>query len=222
MCNKIISFLLLLPFLYVFEGCTKHDPEYYTIPEDFRQWVVYQPGTYWIYLNEKTGAQDCTYVTSVNAGQHVTGGNGSSDIERHFETITTKCSGPLFNYMFSEAEIEGSYITYDRASLSIPIKSTGMEDISFSYGLLLRPQFIEYRRFEVISNFGVKQVYPQESIYGKVFSNVYDLRHEWIDNLGDSLVTEAHFAKNTGIIKLRIYKEQFDTTWSLVRYKIVQ
>ena len=173
-------------------------------------------------MNEKTGIQDCTYVTSVYTGQYVKGGNGSSDTERHFEVITSSCSGPLFKSMTSTAEMERSIVTSDRATFSVPLTSPGMEDISFSYGLLLHPQFIEYRRYESMSNYGVKQVYPQESINGKYFTNVYDLRHEWIDYIGDSLVTEAHFAKNTGIIKLRIYKEQFDTTWSLVRYKIVQ
>jgi len=222
MSIKITLFLLILPFFCVFEGCTKNDPEYYTIPEDFKQWVVYQPGTYWIYLNEKTGVQDCTFVTLVSAGQQVTGGNGSSDTERHFEEITSHCSGPLFKYMVAEAEMESSSSTSSLASLSIPLSSPGMEEISFSYGLMLNPRFIEYRRYETISNYGVKQVYPQESIYGTNFTNVYDLRHEWIDYKGDSLVTEAHFAKNTGIIKLRIYNEKFDTTWSLVRYKIVQ
>ena len=222
MSGKITFFLLVLPFLYVFEGCTKQDPEYYTIPEDFKQWVVYQPGTYWIYLNEKTGAQDCTFVTSVYTGQHVTGGNGSSDTERHFEAITSNCSGPLFKYMSAEAEMESSIVTNYKASLSIPLSSPGMEDVSFSYGLLLNPQFIQYRRYEAIINYGVKQVYPEESMNGKIFTNVYDLRHEWINYMGDSLVTEAHFAKNTGIVKLRIYKEQSDTTWSLIRYKIVQ
>jgi hypothetical protein len=222
MLKKITFFLLTLPLLYVFQGCIKHDPEYYYIPDEFKQWVVYQPGTYWIYLNETTGLQDCTYVTRVYTGQHVTGGNGSSDTERHFEEITSSCNGPLFKSMSSAAELERSIVTSDRATLSIPLKSSGMEDVSFSYGLLLYPQFIEYRRYEAMSNFGVKQVYPQEIINGNNFTNVYDLRHEWIDYMGDSLVTEAHFAKNTGIIKLRIYKEQFDTTWSLVRYKIVQ
>ena len=222
MLKKITFCFLVLPLLYVLQGCTKHDPEYYYVPDDFKQWVVYQPGTYWIYLNEKTGIQDCTYVTSVYTGQYVKGGNGSSDTERHFEVITSSCSGPLFKSMSSVATMERSIVTSDRATLSIPLNSTGMEDISFSYGLLLYPQFIEYRRYEAIENYGVRQVYPQDTIHGKIFTNVYDLCHEWINYMGDSLVTEAHFAKNTGIIKLRMYKEQSDTTWSLVRYKIVQ
>jgi hypothetical protein len=222
MLKKITFCCLFLPLLIVFQGCTKHDPEYYYIPDEFKQWVVYQPGTYWIYLNEKTGIQDCTYVTSVYTGQYVKGGNGSSDTERHFEVITSSCSGPLIKSMSSVAAMERSIVTSDRATLSIPLNSTGMEDISFSYGLLLHPQFIEYRRYEAIANYGVKQVYPRDTIHGKIFTNVYDLRHEWINYMGDSLVTEAHFAKNTGIIKLRTYREKFDTTWSLVRYKIVQ
>jgi hypothetical protein len=222
MFKKSIFFLLLLPILYYLQGCTKHDPEYYKIPDDFKQWVVYQPGTYWIYLNEQTGAQDCTYVTEVYTSQHVTGGNGSSDIERHYEVINCKCSGSLFAYMSTCAEMESSIAISDRARLSIPLYSPRMDDISFSYGLLLYPQFIKYRRYEEISNYGVKQVYPQENINGNNFVNVYDLCHEWIDYNGDSLATEAHFAKSTGIIKLRTYKEKFDTTWSLIRYKIVQ
>jgi|WetSurMetagenome_2_1015567.scaffolds.fasta_scaffold09970_3 hypothetical protein len=221
MFNKSVFFLLALTILFLL-GCTKNDPEYYYIPEDFKQWVVYQPGTYWIYLNEQTGVVDCTYVTGVRNYQEVTGGNGSQETERHYEVITCDCSGSLYAKLSTRAQSESSRPINDRAILSIPICSPNMDDASFSYGLLLNPQFIKERRFEEISNYGVKQVYPQEDILGNQFINVYDLRHEWIDYNGDSLVTEAHFAKSTGIIKLRIYKEKFDTTWSLIRYKIVQ
>ncbi len=223
MFKKFTLFLLLLPLLYFLPGCTKqNNPEYYYIPDDFKQWVVYQPGSYWIYLNEKTGVQDCTYVTKVYTGQYVTGGNGSSDTERHYEKIESDCSGSVFEYFSTTAKMESSSVISDRAILTIPLYSHGMDDVSFSYGLLLNPQFIEYRRGEEISNYGVKQVYPQENINGNNFTNVYDLGHEWIDNNGDSLETEVHIVKNTGIVKLRIYKEKLDTTWSLVRYKIVQ
>ena len=214
--KKLIFFIWITALLSLMQSCKKGDPEYYNIPNDFKQWVVYQPGTYWIYLNEKTGVQDCTFVTSSDIWHHVTGDPGSSDIERHYEVNTTNCSGSLFRYMEATA---GSTNTI----LSIPLVRPGSIDIAFSYALLLNPQFINNSNYvDELSREGVKQVYPLENINGKEFTNVYDLRHEWINYKGDSLVTEAHFAKNTGIIKLRIYEEKFDTTWSLIRYNIVQ
>lgn len=220
----IFIFILILMVL-VLPGCKKesdnknNDTHY--ISEDFKPWAIYKPGSYWIYLNEQTGKADCTYVTSdttfMTSGSHYDEyHNGICEIEG------MGLESNLFRYI--EVDATGSYpdLVSGNADMTISLKASGIGGISFSYYLLEYPKFTLYRDFEQIINIGVKQVYPSETINGRMFSNVYDLQHEWLTLFGDSLVTEAHLAKSAGIIKFRVFREPFDTTWSLLRYKAVQ
>jgi hypothetical protein len=43
--------VLIITFIILF-SCKKTTPIYYIQPE-FKQWVLFQKGSYWIYLNEK-------------------------------------------------------------------------------------------------------------------------------------------------------------------------
>lgn len=219
----LLILLVVSMAILVFTGCKKDAEKDYYIPEAFKPWVIYKPGSYWIYLNEKTGSQDCTYVKSISYGTHVTGGNGSSDPISRYEWATISLKGPLFSLMSIEASSASTVdpVQENARFLLCPCTS-GLENVGFSFVLLVNPVFTLYRYKEVISNSGVKTVYPAETINGNNFTNVYDLRHEWLTKIGDSMVTEAHMAKSVGIVKFRTYKEKFDTTWSLLRWNVVQ
>jgi hypothetical protein len=219
----LLILLVVSITILIFPGCKKTAELHYFIPEGFKPWVIYKPGSYWIYLNEKTGSQDCTYVKSISYGVHITGGNGSSDPISRYEWATVSLKGPLFSMMSIDASSASTVDpVQENAYFSLHPCTQGLEKVGFSYVLLVNPVFTLYRYKEIISNSGVKTVYPAEIINGNNFTNVYDLRHEWLTSIGDSMVTEAHMAKSVGIIKFRTYKEKLDTTWSLLRWKVVQ
>ncbi len=214
-----ISAILLLAGLTAtlcLNGCTKESEQSFYIQEDFKPWSIYQPGSYWIYLNEKTGAQDCTWVSAISRQMSYEGGNGSADPVRHHEYVTMTLSGKLFNTITVNGQ--GS----DESFMKINPNAPGFDDVLFSYQLMLNPSFKHYLEVYDIYNVGVRAVYPSETIHGNTFTNVYDLRHEWLNYIGDSLVTEAHLVKNTGIVLYRTYRESKDTTWSLLRWKVIQ
>lgn len=209
----------------VLPGCKKesdnknNDTHY--ISEDFKPWVIYKPGSYWIYLNEQTGKTDCTYVTSDTT--FMTSGSHYDEYHRGIcEIEGMGLESNLFRYL--EVAGTGSYpdLVSENADMTIYPEASDIDNIYFSYYLLENPKFTLERGHEYINNVGVRQVYPSETINGRMFSNVYDLRHEWLTLFGDSLVTEAHLAKSAGIIKFRVFREPFDTTWSLLRYKVIQ
>jgi hypothetical protein len=223
--SSILAFLLLCTICFC--GCKKDTSNdsstehTYYISGAFKPWVIYKPGSYWIYLNEKTGEQDSTFVKSISSGIQATDGYKSSPTEDH-EWVSMSLSGKLFSSFFVEATSAYPDLVSDNANLTITPSSPGIGVVSFSYYLLEYPGFDIYRSQEEIYNIGVKQVYPTETINGNSFNNVYNLCHEWLTSIGDSLVTEAHLVKDVGIIKFRIYREPYDTTWSLLRYKVIQ
>jgi hypothetical protein len=198
--------LLMISITFMsFQGCKKQDINYY-IPDEFRLWTCYKPGSYWIYLNEKTGAQDCTYVKEFMSGIH-----SSHSYE----------SDPVHNYEYATVAFTSHlYSSFDivTTSLSIPLFNAEISSIGFSYSLLKNPVYTLYN----YGGSGVYEVYSMESVNGNEFLNVYDMRSEWLNKSGDSLAWEAHFVESVGIIKLRTSKAPFDTTWSLLRWGIVQ
>jgi len=215
---RAISILLLtgLTAALCLNGCTKESEQSYYIQETFKPWSIYKPGSYWIYLNEKTGAQDCTWVSAISRQMSYEGGNGSSDPVIHREYIMMDLSGKLFNAITVNGQ--GS----DESLMEISPCVRYFDAIGFSNQMMLNPSFRHYFEVHQIYNLGVKTVYPSETIHGNTFTNVYDLRHEWLNYTGDSLVTEAHLVKNTGIVLYRTYRESKDTTWSLLRWKVIQ
>ena len=46
------------------KGCPKNIP-FITIEQEMYDWIVFQPGSYWIYADSITGAYDSVYVTEV-------------------------------------------------------------------------------------------------------------------------------------------------------------
>jgi|WetSurMetagenome_2_1015567.scaffolds.fasta_scaffold13528_1 hypothetical protein len=226
MYNKSPILVFFILCILCFNGCKKDTStgsteHTYYISEAFKSWAIYKPGSYWIYLNEKTGKQDCTFVDSISTGIKGTGGFGSPPTQDH-EWVNISMTGKLFSSFYIEASSTYQDFVSDNADLIISPYALDIGVINFSYYLLEYPIFFVNRYQEEIYNIGVKQVYPNETINGNSYSNSYDLRHEWLTSIGDSLVTEVHLVKNIGIIKFRVYREPYDTTWSLLRCNIVQ
>ena len=197
-------------------SCKKKPPEYYLDP-DFKNWSCYKKGSFWIYQNEITGKQDCTYVTWDTNYVRFYGGGYEYD-HRYNEYFETEVSSCLF---------DGFYTVAGRTdNTTINFYPSCFGRISYSYDLLQEPVFYHRMSRTTIENIGIAEILPEEIIHGNTFYNVYDLRHEWISeykpHYGDSLVLSIHLVKNVGIVKLRKYQEGNDTTWSLVRWKVYQ
>lgn len=205
--------------LLLFAGCTK-EPEYYYVEDEMKPWTFYKEGSWWVYLNDKTGTTDCTWVSRFSKTDHITGGNGSSDTERHYEVYGYSFEGKIFDYAEIQARERHPDVMYDGSQYSL--HGISAQTVQLSYGWLNHPGFYKNNRDMELYNYGVKQVHPEETFNGIRYTNVYQLQTEAIDYFGDSLVTEAHLVVNKGIVKFRVYKEGIDTTWTLLRSNIVQ
>jgi len=212
-----LAFLTFVAMTLLLSSCKKKEQTNFYISVEYKGWSCYKTGSYWVYLNEKTGTQDCTWVKTDTNYIQIHHGD-EEDPVRYYEIFRTEVSGDLYTGYYTEAS--GDEYT------SVNLVPTYLKDISFSLSLLQNPNFRHTIYHETIENAGVADVYQEETVNGHSFSNVYDIRHEWfsqyLNSLGDSLIASIHLVKNIGIIKLRKYKEGADTTWSLLRWKVVQ
>jgi hypothetical protein len=216
-----LTLLILITMIFL-SSCKKEQTDFY-IPGDFKAWSCYKTGSYWVYLNEKTGKQDCTWVKSDTNYIQIGYRDDDQDPIQYFEVFQTFLSGDLYTSYYTGAsgsDNNGNGYT------TIQLVPREFEGINYSPGQLQNPKFSRNVYRETIENYGVAAVYQEETVNSNSFSNVYDIRHEWfsqnLHNYGDSLIACIHLVKNIGIIKLRKYKEGADTTWSLLRWKVVQ
>ena len=191
-------------------SCTKN-LDHWNIPDEFQSWCRYREGTYWIYRNEKTQQNDCTYVTgySLNSLPH------SQD--------------PTDYYIdWERSEITGAFLTgiygytpgKDVAGMTI-YGNTNARSLYFSLAQVTNPEFIKAVRTGQ-EGMGVVAVYPTEKVNGNSFTNVYNCVTEYVSSAGDSVITSGHLVKNTGLVKYIKHRANWDTTWTLLRWHVVQ
>jgi hypothetical protein len=205
--SKINIYLLLT--LISISGCKK-PVDQWNIPDDFQGWSRYREGTYWIYLNETTQKLDCTYVAKFSSG------------------IYPAYEGNIFlNYQQKEESlIKGSFLSgintestnKDYASMTIRCKTL---NIYFTTQLLSNPQYYK-QSYGGTENHGVIAVYPSEMVNENSFANVYHLRMESQTWLGDSIITDGHLVKDVGLISYKKRFNQSDTSWTLVKWHVIQ
>jgi hypothetical protein len=209
--------LVILVAALLLSSCKKEQTTFY-IPDEFKAWSCYKTGSYWVYLNDKTGAQDCTWVSKDTNYMQQGYRDDDQDPVEYYEKFESTVSGDLYSSYYTMASGNGS--------ATVPLLPDYLESISYSMTTIQTPSFSRRIYRNTMYNYGVANVYPEETVNGNQFSNVYDIRHEWFSgrtgSYGDSLIAGIHLVKNVGIVKLRKYNEGADTTWSLLRWKVIQ
>lgn len=204
-------FILLLAGTGLF-SCSK-SVDHCTIPDQFLGYCRFREGSYWIYRNERTGVSDCTFITKYNSATFFEDGDNYT-ILYYFDMEWMEASGPFLR------KIDARCSTDDFAEVTYSLNYLSQE-IWFTTSLASNPQYRE-AWYEGQASVGVVAVYPTETVNGKIFTNVYHCRvadQRWD---GDSVITDAHLVKNVGFVKFTKRIDQADTTWTLVRWNVIQ
>ena len=200
----------ILVIILVSASCSKK-VNTYNIPDDFQSWCRYKVGTYWIYRNEKTLLTDCTYVKIFSVETHNQEGDNYKVIA-YYDVESSDISGSFLSSFRTEAH-SGDY-----ASMSINLK---YGDIEFSTDLVTNPHYTK-AWYEGQSSGGVVPVFPKEEINGNSFSNVYLCRTESQTWEGDSVIVDGHLVRTIGLVEYKHRVDKVDTTWTLVRWHVIQ
>lgn len=183
--------------------CKKQPSTHYVL-ESFKQWSLFQKGSYWIYYNETTNSIDSTYIDH-NPDIWYTPG-----VPANYEIINLGLSNSFINsYSIMAGDQDNSFL---RIGLSYP--DIDPEVLS---------KWVTDRISDKISTYcNLINVYPTISINGNNFTNVLQTRDSNYFDDGTKSIKTYFFAKNIGLIKLDKKIGKTDTIWSLLRWHAVQ
>ncbi|MCX6248790.1 MAG: hypothetical protein NTW10_13780 [Bacteroidetes bacterium] len=189
--------LLIITTIFAFfgHGCKKSDT-YYPIQDPFRQWTDFKKGSYWIFLNEVTYKSDSNFIEYTPEDYYYPSEKG----EIHHEILLYD----IWNLgrITVRGELDNSFLMvsgFHVAGIYLDFKST----INIS---------------DDITNFcKVKERLDSMTINGNVIHDVIHTR----DTMAN-IFKDFYFAKNVGIIKCSIKSTDMDTTWSLMRWHVIQ
>ena len=200
-----LSILLVCACVLLMGACTK-EGKHYPVSQEFKDYFLFQKGSYWIYKNDSTNEVDSTYLkTAPVYYSYLTGDR-------------TKSDPSLEEYVVKfQSDILGRYLFYS---------STGGQDFlemaigpsDNAYGMIdqLVPDSNYYLNFYPHGYLKVSPKIPSIEFNSKIFYNVLYTRY-----YSDSTTFNFYFAKNVGLIKIYGHWAKKDQSWSLLRYHVI-
>lgn len=202
-------FKLILFGVLVFIGlsdCKKNQAGYYDVEGSFKEWVLFQKGSYWIFMNEGNHTTDSTIIRSPPVSWYTPPADENVD---HYEEIyfSFKNSFILTEYIWKEPDYSYAAIGcfYPPNADYRALNSAFINGQSNS-GLTVYTTLVERIDTMLLNN--------------NKFFNVLHTRS--IDAGQNYLQNDYYFVKNIGLVKFSMKTNAFDSTWSVLRWHIVQ
>lgn len=184
-------------FLYLLiTGCHKTEEKYY-VQGSFKEWALFQYGSYWIYLNEKSNRVDSSWVyDGPSTWFYKPSGDGKLYEVISFQILNIGEFRLGARTDYSTLLIEGKFLSGGYALTSL-VTSKSSEHVSQTCWVMKR--------------------YDSLLVNNQLFFDVIQTRDTFSNSVND-----FYFAKKVGLIKFAIKNEYGDSTWSLVRSHIEQ
>jgi hypothetical protein len=196
--------LILLFSSFFLTDCTKktsQTTEY--IPAELKDYALFQPGSYWIYLNEVSGDSDSSFISKKPEFNYY--------IPSEVSTIITElCSVYYEGPFLAKTDLSpSSYVLYFPGDIFEAIKP-----ISFSPG----------QSFNLDGATTLKYLPLVDSmkIADNTFYNVFITQWQYISSQHDTTTNTCYFVKKVGLIKFRHKEAASDSTWYVIRFHAVQ
>ncbi len=199
-----IRFILFCCIILLVSSCSKKNVETIYIPEYLKQYGVFQVGSYWVFKNELTGIIDSSFIVSPPYFYFYQ----SSDLS---EPAIQEC----------DERYEGTFLGVSNLipdDYSIGFKSgtegNCLKNKTFQPGYIFQEdQFDSYKEINSFDSLIVNNV---------KYYNVLNTQYESESYKGDSILLTFYLVKSIGLIKYDQRIGDQDTTWSLLRYHIIQ
>jgi hypothetical protein len=177
------------------------------IPEEFKAWTIFQPESYWIYLNEKTGITDTTSFKHGPYYNKTIYWNAPPVEYMWFYT-----NGPLMTRYDDEGGVNGN------ATLNLWLK-TGGSVLALTHKTLLDPEHSDSSTY-YFSYWFIEQL-PVLTLNNNHFQNVCHTRlsRKYSYYQTHNTVYDFYFARGIGLIRLKKADANTDTTWSIMHWK---
>ncbi len=198
---------VVLPFfsLSLFWGCTKHPsvPSTIYIPENIKQYSLFKSGSFWVYKNEFSNKTDSAYIQNIKHSFT----EGSADLGPSIE---------LYDIFYGGAFYRKSHFWPGGSEFELN-NETGFlcmipDSLYPGYSFVNGPDY----RFKIIN------IYDSITLNSNIFYNVIETRSRSIISEYDSVVYLVYLARSIGLIKLELHQNNVDSTWSLLRFHVLQ
>jgi|WetSurMetagenome_2_1015567.scaffolds.fasta_scaffold13528_2 hypothetical protein len=222
MKESILSLITCFVLVFTF-GCRKSDSvsyfptrTVYTIPDDFKEWAMYQPGSYWVYLNEKSGVTDCT---SYKRGPY------------YHEDVFNDPFMPSVEYMwfftkgslFTRYDIQGGKA--GNATLRLWM-GNGDELFALTHKTITDSAHADTSTYLYPYSYKLIEMLDTLTLNNNHFFQVYHVGLTKI--ISDEpppvikIFYDFYWSRAIGLICFKKSYMNYDTTWSLVRWKSIQ
>jgi hypothetical protein len=197
--------IFLLTLLVLGVGCKKQKSTTYYVDNEIKEWVLFQKDSYWIYVNEKTQKQDSAYIKMIPREAVSLPWQESADcFEAYYYEVT--------NSFFLDVGIQRDYDqSVAKLTSFFPTEGPfpGLTSIILTNPLI-----------DTTKNPALIQIIDTMVINNNIFTNVLHTRNT--SNYYNHLQNDYYFAKNIGLVRYSIKTNSFDSTWSLMRYHVIQ
>jgi hypothetical protein len=180
-----------------------------TIPEEFKAWTMFRPGSWWIYLNEKTQQQDSTVF------KH---GPFFQEDPYYNRTVTQR----MWFWVRSPFLLEYYARGGAAGNATLDVISSWTRDLALTGQCLTDPAHADTATYSYAFTF--VETINNLVLNGHSFPGVLHTRNTWMKGYGRQKMMSAdyYWARGTGLIKTRRVYANTDTTWSLTGWKTVQ
>ncbi len=194
----IFIFVCCLPII----SCTKKpDPIHYTISNDFRKWVDFQNGSYWVYLNENSSFVDSCYFSGARLTATVYNYKDQGYI---YDDISISLTSKFCRIIFIQANADYSFarIGTIQGGAEYQLRTNA------NVGQKIRIGLGTYEEVEVLDSLRINN---------NTFLNIRHTRTIYPMLPGD-IIQDYYFSNGVGLIKFHQSFLNTDSTWSLLRY----
>jgi hypothetical protein len=192
---RCLTIVILCGFTFMV-SCKK-EPEKIYVQDSFKEWACFQNGSYWIYLNESSNRSD------------------SSSLYYGPSTWFYKLTGDGKLYEMNSYQIQN--IGEFRVGARVDYSFFSVQGIFLHGTYVLTSSVTSGLSDQVSQTCWVLKRYDSLTVNNQLFSDVIHTRDTFSNSINDYYV-----AKNVGLIKFAIKNGYGDSTWSLLRYHVIQ
>ena len=210
--KKRISLILYCIIIFLLYSCQKKESKHYTISDNFKEWCLFQNGSYWIYKEDSLQYIDSLYIDG--APIHYTNTININADEKGY--IIDLISIPLKSQFFNAWELSASADLCSHLVISF-------KDSTVVLSLVDNLKYLSKytaSNFSQPAYFENLQYYSSFEINSKDYKDV--IKTFFYHFEGGSKEYYFYFAKNVGLIKISGTWNNVGHSWSLLRYKVVQ
>jgi len=202
--KRLLLLFVLLSFSLT--NCSKKENmEHYLISKDFKQWVDFKEGSYWVYFSENSGYIDSCHFIGTKL---IYTENRSKEYGYIYDVIEFPLESKVIHGIVISAEKDFSYV-----GIGTNINGGGYSlRTNSNIGQKIKNGLSIYEEIEVFDSL---------NIYNNTFFNIIHTRTKY-PLIDGELIKDYYFSKGVGLIKYHQNFLQSDSTWILLKWKTIQ